>query len=109
MINGATTLEELTNLADLASGRDPNRDPLGRARAEAALCEALAEAGTVQERIDWLVEAAIRAADAVTTRPLPLELRETLLGAMRQALRVLAHQDGRGRRRSRAAVEPRYA
>jgi hypothetical protein len=101
MTDATTTLDRLTSLADLASGRDPRRDPLGWARAEAQLCAALAEAGVVQDRIDWLVEAAIRAADAVSTRPLPVELRETMLEAMRHALRALARQDGRGRRRAR--------
>lgn len=101
MTDAVDTLERLTNLADLASRRDPRRDPLGWARAEAQLCAALTEAGVVQERIDWLVEAAIRAADAVTARPLPVELREAMLDAMRRALRALARQDGRGRRRPR--------
>jgi hypothetical protein len=103
MTDAATTLDHLTNLADLASGRDPRHDPLGWARAEAQLCAALAEAGIAQDRIDWLVEAALRAADAVTSRPLPIELRESMLDAMRHALRALARQDGRGRRRPRAA------
>lgn len=101
MTDAATTLERLTNLADLASRRDPRRDPLGWARAEAQLCAALTEAGIAQDRIDWLVEAALRAADAATSRPLPVELRESMLDAMRQALRALARQDGRGRRRPR--------
>lgn len=101
MTDTATTLERLSNLADLASVRDPKRDPLGWARAEAQLCAALAEAGVAQDRLDWLVEAALRAADAVTARPLPVELRESMLDAMRHALRALARQDGRGRRRPR--------
>ena len=101
MTDAADTLDRLTSLADLASGRDPRRDPLGWARAEAQLCAALAEAGVVEDRIDWLVEAAIRAADAVAARPLPVELREAMLEAMRHALRALARQDGRGRRRPR--------
>jgi hypothetical protein len=104
MTDAATTLERLSTLSDLASVRDPKRDPLGWARAEAQLCAALAEAGVSQDRIDWLVEAALRAADAVTSRPLPVELRESMLDAMRHALRALARQDGRVRRRPRPAV-----
>ncbi|WP_337876710.1 hypothetical protein [Elioraea sp.] len=104
MSDAATTLERLSTLEDLAARRDPRCDPLGWARAEAALCRALAEEGAHEERIDWLVEAAIRAADAVTARPLPIELREALLETMRRALRTLARQDGRGRRRPRPAA-----
>jgi len=104
MTDATTTLDRLTSLADLVARRDPRRDPLGWARAEAQLCAALAEAGVVQDRIDWLVEAAIRAADAVSARPLPVELREAMLAAMRHALRGLARQDGRGRRRLRPAA-----
>lgn len=103
MIDGATTLERLSNLADLAARRDPKRDPLGWARAEATLCQALAEEGASEDRLDWLVEAALRAADAVTARPLPIELREALLKSMHRALRTLARVDGRGRRRVRSA------
>jgi hypothetical protein len=98
MTDAASTLDHLTNLADLASRRDPRRDPLGWARAEAELCAALAEAGIAEDRIDWLVEAALRAAAAITARPLPVELRQSMLDAMRRALRALARQDGRRRR-----------
>jgi hypothetical protein len=98
MTDAASTLDYLTNLADLASRRDPRRDPLGWARAEAELCAALAEAGIAEDRIDWLVEAALRAAAAITARPLPVELRQSMLDAMRRALRALARQDGRRRR-----------
>lgn len=94
----AGTLDRLARLADRAATRDPRRDPLGRARAEAELCAALAEAGVAEDRIDWLVEAALRAADAIAARPLPVELRDALLAAMRQALRALARRDGRLRR-----------
>jgi hypothetical protein len=104
MIDGATTLERLSDLEDIAARRDPKRDPLGWARAEAALCQALAEEGASEDRLDWLVEAALRAADAVTARPLPIELREALLASMHRALRTLAQVDGRGRRRLRPAA-----
>lgn len=99
--SGGKSLDHLADLAGLAALHDPSRDPLAWAEAEAELCDALVREGIAEGRIDWLVEAAIRATDAISARPLPAELRSRLLGSAHEALRTLARTDGRLRRRLR--------